>query len=174
MEKKYLIIAIASLLLVSSYLYLGNMTLRQEQRSSFAIPDIELTYQLGFSGQQIGYGFLTGFVWFASIDDQPQDARQYYTIEALPDFDASGQQLYTAKSYLKLPALSLKLFDEETLMAIENSPSSLTLAGESGNKFLIDKNTRKATLVDAQGDMTKLITSDSEFFDLMWGYWENI
>lgn len=149
-----------------------------------AVPDVELTAVMAFYGVDmfdgeiisssnagdIAFGKITGFVTFPNLEDQPKGARQYYEIEAVDAHDENGNQLFTLRETIKMAAIPPREFDMEVLMVTGNTNQSVTLEAESGQSFKINKRTDEVTVIDADGDISRLITNQSDYQDFIFEF----
>jgi len=149
-----------------------------------AVPDVELTTVMAFYGvdmlsgkilsssnsRDIAIGKIIGFVTFPNLEDQPKEARQYYEIEAVDDYDENGNQIFTLRETIKMPAIPPREFDTEVLTVSSNTDQSVTLETESGQSFKINKRTDEVSVIDADGDISRLITNQSDFQDFIFEF----
>jgi len=131
-----------------------------------AIPDIELintltTTQGGLSGE------VRGFVKFDNTEDQPKSLRQYYIIKPLNKFDGNSRQYFSLEEIIKMQYLAPRSLGFSELVEVSETGNTITLEDESGNKFFIDKSTKKVSMKDATDDSTTLITSDNAYGDFI-------
>ena len=134
-----------------------------------AIPDIELintltTTQGGLSGE------VRGFVKFDNVADQPKNLRQYYIIKPLNKFDGNLRQYFSLEEIIKMQYLAPRSLGFSELVEVSETGNTITLEDESGNKFFIDKSTKKVSMKDATDDGTTLITSDNAYGDFIKGW----
>ncbi|MBI2640195.1 MAG: hypothetical protein HYW90_04910 [Candidatus Sungbacteria bacterium] len=134
-----------------------------------AIPDIELINTLtqtqsGLSGE------VRGFVKFDNIADQPENLRQYYIIKPLNKFDENSRQYFSLEEIIKMQYLAPRSLGFSEIVEVSETGNTITLEDESGNKFFIDKSTKKVSTKDATGDSTTLITSDNDYGDFTKGW----
>lgn len=147
----------------------------------YAVPHVELISAMGFYGidsqygqlvtsrnkGDIAFGSITGFVVFSNFEDQPKDARQYYTIEATDSYDENGNQIFTLLDTLKLNAIPPRAFEKEIMKVISNTDQFVTLESENGHSFRINKRTDEVAITDAGGDAVSLITNQSDYKDFI-------
>lgn len=134
-----------------------------------AIPDIGLmntltTTQNGLSGE------VRGFVKFNNIADQPKNLRQYYIIKPLNKFDENLRQYFSIEEIVKMQYLAPRSLGLSELFEVSETSSTITLEDEGGNKFFIDKLTKKVSTKDSAGDITTLITNDNLYGDFIKGW----
>lgn len=136
-----------------------------------AIPHIELTNTLtpvqgGLSGE------VRGFVKFDNIADQPTDSRQYYIIKPLDKFKVSEnvRQYFSLEEIIKMQALSPRSVGLSLLVEVSETANTIILEDKIGNKFFIDKSTKRVSMVDATGESSTLITSDKAYGDFIEGW----
>jgi hypothetical protein len=128
------------------------------------VPDVELINTLmetqgGLSGE------VRGFVKFDNSADQPKDLRQYYIIKRL--VDGSLRQNFSLEEIIKMQYLSPRSLGLSELVEVSDTGGTISLEDENGNKFFIDKSTKKISMKDAAGDNTTLITSDNDYRDFI-------
>ena len=131
-----------------------------------AVPDVELSNNLNFDSNGIASGSATGFVVFDDKTKQPKDLRQYEQITALPTFK-EGKQVFYITDIIKLNLLAPRYFDPVELTVSNIEGGEITLTDGHNNSYIIDENTKEISLFDSTRDVTKLITSDSDFKDFM-------
>jgi hypothetical protein len=130
------------------------------------IPDIELINTL-YESQGSIFGEVSGFVKFDNIEDQPRNLRQYYIIKPLNKFDENLSQYFSLEEIIKMQYLSPKSLGMSELAEVNETTRTITLEDENGNQFFIDKTTKEVSMRDTTGDMTTLITSDSDYKDFI-------
>ncbi|HEY0010325.1 MAG TPA: hypothetical protein VGB97_00225 [Candidatus Paceibacterota bacterium] len=134
------------------------------QKYEQAIPHIHLESAMVFNGNN-AVGSITGFVKFPSYEEQPKQFWQYYTIEATNDYDTNGKQLFIFEELTRLSSMSLRSFGREPLTITSNTPQQLTLEGEAGHIFTINKQTGEVEIIESGGGVVSLITDESEYQD---------
>jgi len=177
-------VAVVILLLVISNIFFYWKWSYEESNYFYqveAVPHIELISAMAFYGVDsyqgstltsanrgdIAVGSIAGFVKFSNLEDQPKEARQYYTITATDSYDERGYQLFTLTDTLKLQFIPPRSFDDEVLRVADNRQQFVTLEAESGVSVRIDKRTDAVTIVDGGGDIVTLITNQSDYHDFM-------
>lgn len=172
LKRKFSILIIIALLITVSVLF----TQKQDYKFTLlyqyqAIPDIELintltTMEDGLSGE------VRGFVKFDNIADQPRNLRQYYVIKPLNKFDEDSRQYFSLEEIIKMQYLSPRSLGFSELVEVSETGNTITLEDNGGNKFFIDKSTRRVSMKDATGDSTTLITNDNDYGDFIKGWLE--
>lgn len=165
-KNKIAIICCAILLLVIGFMYLQTQDLRWQLIYEKSVPDVELINYLSFNSNGVASGSVTGFVLFDDEEKQPWDLRQYIRIDASNDFE-NGKQIFYLTDIIKMNVLPPRYFDPVILKAQNTSNGVVTLADSDNNLYFIDKATNEVTTFDGTKDATRLVTSDSEFRDLM-------
>jgi hypothetical protein len=162
MKKTTSIIIIIVLTILVVILYFKNVDLKYELLNEKSIPDVELINYLSINSNIIS-GAVTGYVVFDNKEKQPQGMRQYVKIEALANFTEDGKQLFSHTDIIKMNVLPPSYFEPVILTAKDTSGTVITLTDITGNLFFIDKITKEVSMLDSTGDVTKLITKDSDF-----------
>lgn len=118
----------------------------------------------------IANGSIVGFVTFPNRADQPRGAWQYYEISSADAYDDNGNQIFLLQETIKMPILPPREFDMELLSVTANTNETLTLETESGQTFRINKRNDEVTIIDSDGDISRLITNDSDYTDFMMSF----
>lgn len=167
-QKNWIKISLFFLLVILVGLYLRNISLKYDLIYSRAIPHIELSnVQFKSDSDNYDHIYISGFVAFEDIDDQPRELRQYYIIESLLRRDSNSKQIFSLREIISLSSIPPREFDAVQLIETESSASHLILEDEVGNVFIINKFTKEVTMHDVTGDLTYLITSQSEYRDFI-------
>ncbi|MDC1205316.1 hypothetical protein N8083_00515 [Candidatus Pacebacteria bacterium] len=178
---KLLILAVIALVCTNIYSYSEYNHYYYDKVYRDAVPDVELTAVMGFYGVDmfngkvlsssnpgdIAIGKVVGFVTFPNISDQPKGARQYYEIAPVDAYDENGNQLFTLQETIKMSSIPPREFDLELLTVSSNTNQSVTLETESGQSFKINKRTDQVTVIDADGDISTLITNQNDYQDFI-------
>lgn len=170
MKKKTFIFATITLSIIVLALFMQNRSLRIDERYEDGIPDIELSSNMTFYNNEsyVASGTISGFVVFPKIEDQPKGGmRQYYILTSTVQLDGEKRQMFTLGEYIKMPYLAPRNMGTEILKVTSSTPQYLTLKGNTGQTFNINKATGAVSIIDTDGDITNLITNDSEFQKFM-------
>ena len=166
MKKRISIIIIIVLAILVVSLYFKNADLKYQLSSEKSVPDVELINYLSVNSNVVSGG-VVGYVVFDDKEKQPKRMRQYIKIEALKNFTEEGKQLFSHTDIIKMDVLPPRYFEPVILTAKDTSGTVITLTDTAGNLFFIDKATKEVSTLDATGDMTRLITKDSDFRDFI-------
>lgn len=165
-KNKIAIACSAVLILVIGFMYLKTQDLRWQLIYEKSVPDVEIINYLSFNSNNVASGSVTGFVLFDDEEKQPRDLRQYVRIDASNDFE-NGKQIFYLTDIIKMKVLAPRYFDPVVLRVQNVANGVVTLADNDNNLYFIDKATNEVTMFDGTKDATRLVTSDSEFRDLM-------
>lgn len=160
---KISIVIIAVLLVMLGILFLKNAELEWQLVFDKSVPDVELINYLSFDSKDIVSGSVTGFVVFDDKEKQPRNFRQYIKLTALNSLDNDSKQLFSLTDIIKMDGLPPRYFDPVVLTVKNTSGDIITLADTENNLYFIDKKTNQVSMFDSTKDLTKLITSDSDF-----------
>lgn len=131
-----------------------------------AVPHVELINGMVFR-ENFAQGKISGFVKFENIALQPKDLRQYVIIEAVPFDSTFKKQIYTLQEVFVMQAVPPKYFDKQILTVKSEDSSIIDLIDGNDNLYRIDKISGEVILIDAGGDITKLITDQSAYRDFI-------
>lgn len=167
LKQKFLILIIIILLVIIGILFIQKQDYKFTLLYQYqAIPDIELMNTLTVTQNGLS-GEVRGFVKFDNIADQPKDLRQYYIIKPLNKFDENLRQYFSIEEIIKMQYLAPSSLGLSELVEVSETANTITLEDEGGNKFFIDKLTKKVSMKDDTGDSTILITSDNSYGDFI-------
>lgn len=169
LRKNPALFIIIILLTTSVVLFIEKQELKYSLIDFQSIPHIDLTNTLDF-GSSSFTGEIRGFVVFENKEDQPKDLRQYYIIEPINQRDEKSNQVFLLDDVIVLSPLPPTSIGKTLLLEKNESGEEITLVDEDGNQFFINKASKEVSMIDATGDMTRLITSNSDYKDFMWQY----
>lgn len=173
-QNRFKIFLILIAVLIILFQYLQNLGLKYDIAYFKAVPSIDLYNSAEFRKDSSSYDkiYISGFVAFEDINEQPRDLRQYYIIESLLQRDNNLKQVFRLREVISFYNIPPKEFDPVLLTEENNSSTKLTLKDEIGSLFIIDKLTGEVIMRDITGDKTYLITDDSEYRDFMLNFWK--
>ena len=158
---------IIGVLLILIFLYSAIFFFSKSQDYKFdilyeyeTVPSIDLIYNYPNE--------IKGFVKFDNINDQPRDSRQYYIIKALNQKDDLGLPLFSIEEILKFSYIPPKSISIET-MHVKNIINNeiIVLEDEDKNQYFINTKENTVNGIDAGGDKTTLMTSNSDYKDFI-------
>jgi len=165
---------IVALVVTIGFLLMANKNLEFSLIDYQAIPHIDLNNTLSYSGASNSFeGEARGFIVFANKKDQPKNMRQYYIIESTKNRDEQNNQIFFLEDFLVLPSLPPTSLGKTVLLEKSRSGEAVALEDENGNQFYLDTNSKEISMKDATGDITRLITSNSEYKEFMWKFLKN-
>jgi hypothetical protein len=110
----------------------------------------------------------TGFVAFYDMEQQPKGLRQYYVIDT--EFEGNltpsgyvSARKFTIKEIIAMPYLPPKVIGTEEMTIKSESDNELILEDESGNMFIVNKQTKQIVTEDVTGDKARLIIDNREY-----------
>lgn len=164
--KTYSIVITILLLIALGSLLLMRQNLKWANIENQAVPRVELINYLKWNGQALS-GKVAGFVAFENAEDQPKDMKQFIIIEASDYNPELKRQLITLQNIYAFNNLAPRFADKEVLNIKEISDRKVDLVDSAGNLYEIDKSSGEVLLVDAGGDITRLITDQSKYRDFI-------
>jgi len=169
-KKITIIISVVIVFLVISNItfWVGAKSLEWDIVYMKAVPHVELINYMSFDSNGIASGSVTGFVVFDNLEDQPRNARQYYTITAYNEYNEKGEQLFLLEDIISLLNIPPSTIGTSVLNVNMDYNGILYLIDENGNSFNINKTTKKVKMRETTGkDSSYLITNQTDFKDFI-------
>lgn len=158
LKRHWKTILIVVLLITVSNLWEENRNLKFASINYKSVPNINLINTLTYYPDTSSFtGEMRGFVKLSNEEDQPKDARQYYTIDT-----TTNKDVLVLDEIVALNNLPPQSIGKTKLVKKGEYGDIITLEDQNGLQLFYNKNSKEVVLEDA-----RLITNASDYEDFM-------
>jgi hypothetical protein len=155
LKKNWKIISILIIGLIAINFFFNKKSIDESELA----PHIELTNTLLYNSQIHSFtGDFKGFVKLNNEEDQPKNARQYFTIDPTSKKDQNSNQVLILDEIIALNTLPAQSIGKTMLFQKSETANEVVLEDENGLQLFYNKNSGEISLEDA-----RLLTNDSDY-----------